>query len=454
MKIDTLIRRSLRIQHSLFLLLFITLLGLLAWLGQRYQFEVDLSATARHSLTPATINLLEEMPGPISITAYARELEFSRSREAILHLLKKYQRHKEDIQLQFVNPDNHPERVRNNDITIEGELVIQYQGRQQHLQGLSEEALNNTLLRLLRRGKQTIYILTGHGERKLDSQANHDLGLFGQQLREHGLHVQSWNLSAQARLPEDAASLILASPQTAYLPGEVDLLQAYIESGGNLLWLLEPEQLQGLDNLASSLGVELIPGTIADPSAELLGVANAAFTLISDYPDHPVTRELDNITLLPLAAALELAEGGEWQSTPLLQSSAQSWSETGGLDQYVQFDADEDIAGPLITAYLFSRPGTGETSETSPQHVAVIGDGDFLSNNYLGNGANLNLGLGLINWLSGEERLNKVTTSDNRDVRLTIDQTSLNILSWVFLILLPLGLLLSGAGIWYRRKGR
>ncbi|MDH5184919.1 MAG: GldG family protein, partial [Gammaproteobacteria bacterium] len=405
MKIDKLIRRSLRVQHNLFLLLFITLLGLLAWLGQRYQFEVDLSATARHSLSPATINLLEEMPGPVSITAYARELEFSRSREAILHLLNKYQRHKADIQVQFVNPDNHPERVRDDNISVEGELVIQYQGRQQHLQGLSEQALNNTLLRLLRRGKQTIYVLTGHGERKLDSQANHDLGLFGQQLREHGLHVQSWNLGAQAALPEDAATLLLASPQTAYLPGEVRLLQAYIESGGNLLWLLEPEQLQGLDNLASSLGVDLIPGTIADPSAEQLGVANAAFTLISDYPDHPVTRNLDNITLLPLAAALDLAEAGQWQATPLLQSSAQSWSETGGLDRYVQFDPEEDIAGPLTTAYLLSRTGTGEVSETSPQHVAVIGDGDFLSNNYLGNGANLDLGLGLINWLGGEETL-------------------------------------------------
>lgn len=454
MKIDRLIRRSLRLQQGLFLLLFITILTLLAWLGQRYQYQVDLSSTARHSLSPATISLLQDMQGPVSITAYARELEFSRSREAILQLLKKYQRHKTDIALQFINPDNHPELVRENNITIEGELVIEYQGRQQHLQGLSEVALNNTLLRLLRRGKQTIYFLSGHGERKLDSQANHDLGLFGQQLREHGLHVQGWNLAARGALPEDAASLIIASPQSRYLPGEVRLLQSYIESGGNLLWLLEPEQLQGLDKLASTLGVELIPGTIADPSAEQLGVANAAFTLISDYPDHPVTRELDNITLLPLAAALELAEGGEWQATPLLQSSGQSWSETGGLERYVQFNADEDIAGPLTTGYLLSRVTVAEAGEGPEQFVAVIGDGDFLSNNYLGNGANLQLGLGLINWLGGEEKLANVQTNTERDVRLNIDQTQLSIMVWVFLIILPTSLLLSGAGIWYRRKRR
>lgn len=454
MKIDKLVRRSLRQQQGLFLLLFITILTLLAWLGQRYQYEIDLSASGRHSLGPATINLLREMPGPVTVTAYARELEFSRSREAIQHLLKKYQYHKADIELQFINPDNHPELVRKNNITIEGELVINYQGRQQHLQGLTEAALNNTLLRLLRRGKQTIYILSGHGERKLDSQANHDLGLFGQQLREHGLHLQSWNLAARAALPEDAATLIIASPQTSYLPGEVKLLLNYVEAGGNLLWLMEPEQLHGLDNLASSLGVELIPGTIADPSAELLGVANAAFTLISDYPDHPVTRELDNITLLPLAAALELADGGEWQATPLLQTSAQSWSETGGLERYVQFDADEDIAGPLNAAYLLSRPASGETGENNNQYVAIIGDGDFLSNNYLGNGANLQLGMGLINWLGGEEKLATVQVTNERDVRLSIDQTQLNIMSWVFLIILPLSLILSGAGIWYRRRGR
>ena len=40
--------------------------------------------------------------------------------------------------------------------------------------------------------------------------------------------------------------------------------------------------------------------------------------------------------------------------------------------------------------------------------LAIVGDGDFLSNAYLGNAGNLELGLRLLRWLSREDRMLKI----------------------------------------------
>ncbi|MBD3669874.1 MAG: GldG family protein [Gammaproteobacteria bacterium] len=453
MKINPSIRKKLRRQDGLFVFLLLIVIALLAGLSQRYTLRWDVTESGRNSLSEATEKLLSQIDGPVRIDAYARELEFSQTRTHIADLVQQYQRLKSDIELNFINPDSHPQQVKDLGIRVEGEMIIRYQGRQQHLTAISEQDLSNTLLQLQRRGNKTVYFIASHGERKLTGDAKQDLGLFSRQLLRAGLEVNVLRLAQTRRIPDDAALLVIASPNSRYLEGEIELLLEYIEAGGNLLWLMEPEGLQGLDRLASHLGIELIPGTISDPTGELLGISNAAFTLITGYPDHPVTQDLDRITLLPLCAALEHAEDTQWQATPLLTTSADSWSETGTLDEYIQFDTGEDIAGPLDVSFALQRTDRN-MGEKSQQRIVVLGDGDFLSNAYLGNGANLALGLNIINWLSHEDEMLRIQKPSTTDIRLQLDTAGLTLMGLVFIILVPVGLLMTGAGIWYLRKRR
>ena len=112
-----------------------------------------------------------------------------------------------------------------------------------------------------------------------------------------------------------------------------------------------------------------------------------------------------------------------------------------------------------MVAYALSRsPGdeAGTTEPTPPvqQRGVVIGDGDFLSNAYLGNGANLKLGTSLFNWLSHEDEILPIQTRTTEDIRLDLGQTGLTLMGLVFIILIPLGLLGSGVGIWLLRRRR
>ena len=59
------------------------------------------------------------------------------------------------------------------------------------------------------------------------------------------------------------------------------------------------------------------------------------------------------------------------------------------------------------------------------QRVVVVGNGSFLSNSYLGNGGNLQLGVAIVNWLASEDDLVAIDPRPASDSRIEIDQLTL-----------------------------
>ncbi len=442
-------RRATRIQNALFLVLFLALVGMLAWLSTRYSFTADWTASGRNTLSAASSELLNRLDGPVDVTAFANEDESAR--RAIRDLLARYQRHKRDIRLDFVNPDLQPARVRELGIRVNGELLIEYRGRQEKLASVSEQSITNALQRLARGGERWLVFLEGHGERKPLGEANHDLGAWGQRLAEKGFKIRSQNLVAEPAIADNTALLVLAGPQTDLLPGEVALIQQYLEAGGNLLWLADPDGLHGLRPLADALGLGFVPGIIVDPTTQVLGISDPRLAIVSTYPPHPVTRNFDVITLFPQAAGIAQTPPPGWQAQALLVSAERSWSETGELNGQIAFDEGQDTPGPLTLGVVMSRARGGE-EDGGEQRVAVIGDGDFLSNAYLGNGGNLALGMNLVNWLSHDDRFIDIPLKTAPDRNLSFSPLAQGLIGFGWLVLLPLGLAATGAVIWWRRK--
>ena len=63
-------RLSLRLQATLFTLLFTGIVGMLAWLSTQYVYQSDWTAGARNTVSAETQRLLEGLDGPVGITAY------------------------------------------------------------------------------------------------------------------------------------------------------------------------------------------------------------------------------------------------------------------------------------------------------------------------------------------------------------------------------------------------
>ena len=441
-------RQRLRCNHLLFLLLFFLTLGLLAGLSQRYALQSDWSYGQRNTLSEASQTLLAGMDGPVRVTAYARETPTLR--EAIRRLVGRYQRYKLDLTLVFVNPDLLPDRVRELGLTLDGELYIDYRGRGEKVQRLGEQAMTQALQRLSRGRERVVQFLTGHGERKPDGVANHDLGSFGRELEKIGIQSRLLDLAKEPHIPAATIALVIASPQLPLPPAEVQAVLDYVKQGGNLLWLREPQEPSGWQPLAAALGVAALPGMVVDADAPKLGISSPAFIPIADYGPHPITAPLRAPALLPQAVALELQSPTDWKAAVLLESQSRAWTETGSLDDSSRFDPDTaERAGPLPVGVALSR-----SDPASEQRVVVIGDGDFLSNTYLGNGANLQLGLNILNWLTLDDALIAVRPRAAPDPNLNLSDRALALIAGVFLIGLPGTLLISGWLIGFYRRRR
>ncbi|MBK8183131.1 MAG: GldG family protein [Candidatus Competibacteraceae bacterium] len=463
MQLNASVRWRLRFQHLLFLLLFALLIGLLAWLSNRYSFRADWTVGGRNTLSQSSRELLSRLSKPIHITAYAREIPTLR--DGVTRLIQRYQSVKPDLTFTFINPDVLPDRVRALGVTRDGELYVEYGDRAEKIQQLSEQALTTALQRLSRHHHGAVLFLEGHGERKPLGVANHDLGTFGRELEKIGITVRSIDLSNTSAIPVETAALVIAGPQRLLAPSEIQQILDFVTAGGSLLWLLEPNDPSGLQPLAALLGIAQLPGTVVDPGSSRLGIKNPAFIPIIDYGLHPITQSLQVPALLPQAVALELAPKADWNAATLLESQSEAWTETGPLDNAVHFDLDTaERRGPLLVGVALVRAKAialaiggaehGGIPQTTRQRLAIIGDGDFLSNTYLGNGANLELGINLFNWLLSDETPLVIRPKAVPDPNLNLSAGALAFIAALFLLVIPSSLLASGWLIWLRRRRR
>ncbi|WP_198266456.1 hypothetical protein [sulfur-oxidizing endosymbiont of Gigantopelta aegis] len=83
-----------------------------------------------------------------------------------------------------------------------------------------------------------------------------------------------------------------------------------------------------------------------------------------------------------------------------------------------------------------------------------MGDGDFLSNTFLGNAGNLAMGMNIFNWLSHDEQFINIPTQVKDDIILEMSPAKLSLLGAFFLFVIPGLLVLSGSLIWFKRRNR
>ncbi len=436
------------IQNGVFVILLLSLIILLGYLAAQTRLQWDVSQNGRNSLSEASIEILQKLQGPIQVTAYATEqhAQLGDIRKIIADFVALYQRVKPDLSLTFIDPVAQPILTQEADVQVNGEMVISFNQRVEHLKVINEQAFSNALMRLVRAEDKLIVALSGHGERRLDGKANYDLGEFGRHLRTNGFNSQQLNLAFEQDVPVNASMLLIASPQTDLLPGEVDKLLDYIDRGGNILWLVDQESLRGLLPLTEKLRLTLTPGVVVDPQAEQLK-APITFAMGAIYGQHVITNNFDYITVFPFARQITINENEEWSSVSLVEAAQQGWVETGDLNGAVMFDQADDVAGPISIAVALTR-----NINDREQRIVVVGSGHFLANTYLGNGSNLDFGINLINWLTGDEELIVIQPRATLDSNLILSESELLMIAVGFLVLLPLLFLVSGILIWWRRR--
>ena len=451
---------ALRIQNVIFTLLFLLVIGLLAYVGKNYNKRFDVTQSQRNSLSETLQTMLKKLDKPLNIIAYVPDDAVVRS--SLKQLIDKYQVHHKDIDLEFVNPDLDPKRAQQDGIAYSGQLLLKYNGKRETINSVDEQNVLNVLQRLSREKARMVFFLEGHEEASPLEVKPNGISKLAEVLEKKGFDLQAHNILRTQSIPDNASFVVIAAPKKEYLEAEVELITQYVEAGGNLLWLHEPGEVFGLDDLEQQLGLELQLGTLLDANQDLqrmLGIQHPAAIAIIDYGPSELTKNLAAHTLFPFATTVEkdAAKDSTWKYQPLLSTLITSWLESGDIQGNVKFDDEADKPGPLTMGMALSRENlkaiNPDTKVIPEQRVVVLGDSDFMRNNYIGQGSNLEFASNLFNWLSADDELLSIKT--NVVAGTTLNLTKSGRIALIVLWLgLPLALITFGTWRWLRRRKR
>ena len=439
---------SPRLKHAAVTLAAIVLVVVLAGLSYWFRYQVDITRSSSNSLSEATQKLLSSLNDKVVITAYVKKE--AGIRRQIEHLIESYQYFKKDVVLVFVDPTTVPDKVRELSLGSDGGILVQYKGRTERLIYIDEVTLTNALFQLVNDNERWVSFLAGHGERAADGVANFDLGLFGKALDQRKIRARSLNLGSMPAIPDNTNLLVLSMPAVSLMSGELEMIKQYIDKGGNVLVLVEPNKPQ-LDSVLQQLGIRMLDGLLVDGKAQVHGINDPSFVVASEYPKHPITKNFQMITVFPKVAALEAEPTSPFETIPILMSSKQSWTELSEISGKIRYDAGtKEQAGPLYFGYALTR----DIDKTKQQRIVVLGDGDFLSNTYLGNVGNLDFGFKVIHWLIHDDAAIDIPAKVTPDSQLQLSKIAVIVISFGVLFILPLGLLVTGFVVWRKRNRR
>ena len=459
MNINRKLRFQLLVQNSFFVVLFLMLVILLGYLASQYRVAKDITQANRNILTQGSVNVLKQMKEPINITVFATKDDASAGdnfRKGMIDFVARYQRDKKNVQLKFINPSEEPKLAQDAGVKNDGEIIVEYQKRTEHLTPpVAEQEMTNVLVRLSRTNQQPLMYLDGHGERNLIGIKNHDIGEFGKQLEKKGFKFANPDLTIAPAVPSNGAMLVIAGPQVDVSDIEAKKIKAYLEAGGNLLWLLDDDNLRGLKNVAEYIGLQVSPGITLDMASAQYG-ADARVSFASLYGEHAITNNFMLRTLFPEAHQVT-AQGTEengWKVSNLVEVAPNGWLASTKLakDEKPTFNEKTDKRGPINIGVALER-----TYGKKGQRIVVMGNGNFLSNTFITNGGNLDFGINIFNWLAGDDKLITIQPMPLKDINMTIPDTdSGRVIAWTvfhaFQYFIPLALMIAGFYLWWKRR--
>ena len=434
----------------LFALLLIAVFIAAGWLAARHDHYWDWTRSRGNSLTPESLAILDRLEAPLRATVFIDPRD--PLAKTIERLLARYAQANAGMEVKLTDPQLFPEQARDARVSISGQVLLEYRGRRETLSEIGERAFSAAIGRLSTTQAPWVAVLEGHGERRIDGETPSDLGRFGQELKDSGFLVRQLDLATVADVPINTHLALVSTPRIPLFPGEAERLGDYLNRGGNLLWLLDPGPLNGLEVLADQLGISMLPGTVVDAGAAAYGVDTPAVAVIADYPDDPLAGGLKAPSLLPGAVAFATTTAPGWSLDGFLSTGEESWNETGQIEGDIYRDeVVGEQAGPLPVVLALTRP-LGDDGRT--QRVLVVGDGDFLSNAQIGAYGNRALGIRMLRWLSGEEGLLALPPEPSPAEGLELDPRRRLLIGLGALLLLPGFFVTAGLAVrWARSRG-
>ncbi len=420
-------------------------------IGSYHRF--DFTGLDQFTLTSQTQDMLGALDKQVEAVIFFAPGATSPVASYAESLLAEYQIHTDQLTVRRVDPELSPDQARQYGVDQVGALVgaVVFSGAAGRRQVLgpkirleAEHAFTSAILEVTGIRQKMVHFLTGHGESGIAA----DYSAAGRGLRDNLYMVVEHDFAAQGGLPQDTAVVVIAGPQRPIPEKEIAAIGDFLDRGGRLFVLLNPDPQQQLRQLFARWGLDIEAGYLVDPPSHVV-----------PNPDVPLVDRGRNAfglgeTYFPGATAVipraGVPEGLE--IGPLVWTTPQSWLEkTVASGDAPVFDAGTDRKGPLAIGALVST-GALDSASAEGARLAVIGDSDFASDRHFNNGDNANLFVTVVNWLSAGGTIVSVDRKVLTTRRLILGPAQARFLNLTSIAMLPFVLFAAGGFVWWRRR--
>lgn len=426
----------------------LAIVSMLAFLFARHHARFDWTASHLYSLSDQTKKVLDHLKKDVEIIAFFKSSQQNRAKD----LLDEYNYRSSHLSYRFVDPDERPELAKQYHIRKYGTLIIECGGKRETVDKLDESNLTNAIIKVTRDKEKVIYFLTGHGERSIADSGPEGYKNAVDAIKNENYIVRELNLARRKSIPDSCTVLAIVGPKSNFLPGELDTIKAWVDNGGKLLLMVDPQHPADIADFAAKYHVKIGNDMVIDVSGvgQLFG-AGPGMPLVTNY-DHnnPITKEFNIMTFYPLACSVApMADKGGYQISELLKTSKNSWADVDYSTGKVKFDPGKDMKGPVSIGVVVQKSNGKKKSV-----LVIFGDSDFAKNGYFRNEGNKNLFLNTVNYLAEEEDLISIRPKTVEDRRLTMTQADVKGLFYLVVIAIPLLIIIIGTVIYIRRSRR
>lgn len=476
-----------------------------------FDTKLDMTPNSLYTLNKNSKEYLSNLEKDVQIY-FLMELEDIKNSEdademlAFTSMLEQYDSY-DKVELIDIDPDKNPDIV--NKLNPEGYLNLQsgdivvkcgdshrkipasemylYQGEYDesgnfmadaaYFQG--ENLVSGAIKSVVENITPSVYFLTGHGEKEIDKYYTN----FKKNLKNVNYAVKELNLSVETAVPDDAAIIVVASPQTDITEDEKKKLNEFLDNGGNLSLLMSPNQSsESYDNITDimhdyCLSMDYNKISETDDSRHIQGDASTIMVELVDLRETQSSGSGDLEALASDTLKLDSEELTDLTSVLIDEMSAfipymppsRSFFDYAG-DNYSSlkicpliqtYDTAEShkFGGNELQEYFMNPPfylaAYSEDPIRNNSKLVVMGNAEFIDDEHLEEGYTivpLNLYLSTISWMSDSNIDMNIPTREKTYDYMTLESKEDTNFVLAIMVIAPIVVALAGVIIWLKRR--
>lgn len=424
--------------------------------------SIDVTSNKLYSITDQTKEFLDTLEEDITLYVLVNEEEQDMT---LAQTLQRYADYSDHVTVSYVDPVLNPKfasqytdsSVYSNSVIVVGEQrskVVNYSAiyessydyttYQSTTTGYDGEGqITSAMAYVVDDSVPKVYMTQGHGEGSFSYTVNG-------YLEKGNIETAEINLMDVDAVPEDAACLVIYAPQNDFSSDDKDKVIAYLEQGGNVIFIGGGTEvaLPNCEEILAYMDITMTDGFVVEGSAD--HYYSVPFYLLPEVEVHTYTSGVygSYYVFAPYANGLVVPESSE----TITYENILTTSEYSYVKPYTS-ETYEKEAGDAEGPFAVGVQAVKSLEETEATLVAFSCAQIFTdSASQMVGGANQQILINMLSEFGGHEVNVSIPVKSFEVSYLTLSQSDIVLLTLVTTIVLPIGCLILGFVIWFKRR--